>query len=101
MMSTVSWIFLLSIAAHLLFPAKSQNPYSRTSLAKRLIDGAMSPESSNWAYGPGENPGLLMNNYLAFLSRLAKKDIQDDQHAQSDGRSPKRDNRKFQTQGWR
>lgn len=100
MMSQASWILLLSLTAHQLITTEAQESFPSDSLSKRLAGGAMSPDTSNWV-DDEESPGLLMNNYLAFLSRLAKKDLQDDLRSHADVRSPKRDNRKFQTQGWR
>ena len=100
MMFPTNWILLLSLTAHQLIATQAQDPFPKDSLPKRLIGGAMSPETSNWV-DDEESPSLLMNNYLAFLSRLAKKDLQDDLPSHADVRSPKRDNRKFQTQGWR
>nr|XP_015921189.1 uncharacterized protein LOC107450001 [Parasteatoda tepidariorum] len=90
MMSKTSWI-LLAMALHYFGPVTTRllQPNKRA-----LID-----EESLLSY---DRPSHV-NNYLTFLSRLSKKNIilPENDRTPPDTHSPKRDNRKFQTQGWR
>ncbi|GIX98006.1 uncharacterized protein CDAR_297521 [Caerostris darwini] len=99
-MSAISWLLLLMMAFVQLNPAKSRNPLQSFSLYKRPLDDA-AVEKEMLPYVPSYDRPNMMNNYLAFLSHLAKKDSPTKDRTSPDKHSPKRDNRKFQTQGWR
>ncbi|KAG8180110.1 hypothetical protein JTE90_027889 [Oedothorax gibbosus] len=87
--------------------SRCRYPYYNTySFHKRPVDDAtmarnvLSVYDQEGSYEGYGQPGV-MKNYLAMLSRLAKKNLAtEDRQVPNTAHSPKRDNKKFQTQGW-
>ncbi|KFM64099.1 hypothetical protein X975_01200, partial [Stegodyphus mimosarum] len=94
-MSPDIWIVILMFTCCQLHRVHSRLPYHTFQLSKRQMDGSSS-ERDNVPYSATYDSPGLMNNYLTFLSHLAKKDVSTDDRTIPDARSPKRDNRKFQ-----
>ncbi|KAF8788431.1 hypothetical protein HNY73_009931 [Argiope bruennichi] len=99
-MAPVSWLLLLMVTFLQLNLARPRNSLESFSLYKRPIDDA-TIDRNVLPYAASYDRPSMMNNYLAFLSRLAKKDLPVEDRPSPETHSPKRDNRKFQTQGWR
>ncbi|GFQ82588.1 uncharacterized protein TNCT_334241 [Trichonephila clavata] len=95
-----SLLMILAMAFVQLNFAKSRNSLQGFSLYKRPLDDS-TIDRNILPYATSYDKPSMMNNYLAFLSRLAKKDMPTEDRPSADTHSPKRDNRKFQTQGWR
>ncbi|GFS55474.1 uncharacterized protein NPIL_559711 [Nephila pilipes] len=99
-MSPRSLFMILVMAFLQLNLTKSRNSFQGFSLYKRPLDDT-TVDRNILPYASAYDRPSMMNNYLAFLSRLAKKDMPTEDRPSADTHSPKRDNRKFQTQGWR
>ncbi|GBN42054.1 hypothetical protein AVEN_218859-1 [Araneus ventricosus] len=99
-MTSLSWFLLLMVTFLQLNLARPRNSLESFPLYKRPIDDA-TIDRSVLPYASSYERPSMMKNYLAFLSRLSKKDLSSEDHPSLETHSPKRDNRKFQTQGWR